>query len=687
MKSVKKALSIFLVIACLASVFSVSVSAATSYASYDKKYGCVLPVKSDGKTLADTYSVKGKDNGTFKFSFDSKGYKSNVYFGIALYSDEEMRNTVMSKYGAFPGADTVASLNFDFSELESATYYGITYTYIKKKSNYVIDSNSIYIFKVNLNKVSGTVPEIIVADALYTGNYIEWEKVPYADRYRVYRKTADGESWKKLKDVKELSYLDKTAVKGEKYYYTVRAYDGDCYGSYNKNGAELVYIEAPTFKTTPTLLADNAVNISWKKVSGATGYKVYRKASGDSSYKCIATVENATEYTDTSEKENGTVYYYKVRGINGTVSGLVSSADKIEIFGTVKVTASCTKEKVTLSWNSVKDADSYIIYKKTNSEKEWSKFQVVKAKSTTQKYTFKDTEVYGGNQYSYSLVAEKDGKYSSFDTAGVSVRCLKEPVISSIKAGAENSVVIKWKSVSGAKTYNIYRKSPVDDYILVGTTSSTTFYDTKEKRNNLIYTYYVEAVSGKNVSESGNNTSTFLFMKAPEMVSVKWSDGNVVKWNRVSGATSYIVYRRTPSGSYKQIAEVKGKLTYTDKSVKKSGKYYYTVAAMNGKNEGAYELGYGVNCLNAPELTSISVSKTGSTTVKWAKVSGADGYYVYRKTPDGKWSNIGKTASLSYTDKSKRVSGTEYFYTVKAYNSKGSGIKSSFGLSAVYKTK
>ena len=594
MRAIKKSLSVFLVIICLLSTFAMNVSAATSYASYDKKYGCVIPVKSDGKTLADAYSVKGKDNAKFKFSFDSKGYTSNVYFGIAIYSDEKMQNTVMSKYGAFPASDTVASLDFDFSKLESGTYYAITYTYIKKKSDYVIDSNSIYIFRINLNKVSGTIPKITVADALYTGNYIEWKKVPYADKYRVYRKQTGGE-WKKLKDVTTLKYLDETAVRGEKYYYTVRAYDGKYYGSYNKNGAELIYIAAPKFKAQPTLLADNAVNISWSKVKGAEEYKVYRKISADGSYKCIATVKG-TNYTDTSKKENSKVYYYKVRGINETASGIISSSCKIEIFGKVSLTATCNKEMATLSWDAVKNADSYIIYKKANSEKEWTKLTVVKAKASAEKYTFKDTEVYGGNKYYYSLVAEKDGKLSSFDSTGVSVRCLKEPVISSIKAGKDNSVVIKWKAVTDATSYKVYRKSPVDSkYILVGTTKSTTFNDTKEKKNNLNYTYYVVALQGNNKSEAGNNTKTFLFMKAPEMVSVKWSEGNIIKWNRVSGATAYVVYRRTANGSYKEIAEVNGKLTYTDKTAKKDTTYYYTVAAKNGKTYGSYETGLKVN--------------------------------------------------------------------------------------------
>ena len=53
--------------------------------------------------------------------------------------------------------------------------------------------------------------------------------------------------------------------------------------------------------------------------------------------------------------------------------------------------------------------------------------------------------------------------------------------------------------------------------------------------------------------------------------------------------------RRTPSGEYKKIAEVTDVLSYKDKTAKKSSKYYYTVAAMNGKYQGSYESGLKVN--------------------------------------------------------------------------------------------
>ena len=66
-------------------------------------------------------------------------------------------------------------------------------------------------------------------------------------------------------------------------------------------------------KPTVTLSTKNGQNtIKWSKVSGASGYKVYRKTSGGS-WKLLKTVgASVTSYTDKTPKA-GTKYYYTVK--------------------------------------------------------------------------------------------------------------------------------------------------------------------------------------------------------------------------------------------------------------------------------------------------------------------------------------------------------------------------------------
>ena len=68
MKKSGRILSVFLAALCLFSVFSVSTFAATKYKNYGGKYGEIIPVKSNYKTVCDTYKINGA-KGSLSFSF------------------------------------------------------------------------------------------------------------------------------------------------------------------------------------------------------------------------------------------------------------------------------------------------------------------------------------------------------------------------------------------------------------------------------------------------------------------------------------------------------------------------------------------------------------------------------------------------------------------------------------------
>lgn len=76
------------------------------------------------------------------------------------------------------------------------------------------------------------------------------------------------------------------------------------------------------------------------------------------------------------------------------------------------------------------------------------------------------------------------------------------------------------------------------------------------------------------------------------------------------------------------------------------------------------------------QVTSLSYSELTTTSVKlkWKKVSGAAGYYVYRYTKsNNKYKRIAAVKSTSYNVK-KLKAGTTYRYTVKAYKKKGKKV-------------
>ena len=97
------------------------------------------------------------------------------------------------------------------------------------------------------------------------------------------------------------------------------------------------------------------------------------------------------------------------------------------------------------------------------------------------------------------------------------------------------------------------------------------------------------------------------------------ASGILVKWNPSSNAAGYRVYRKSGNESWKQIADVGNKTSYTDTSVKEKGgtSYTYTVRAYNDKKLSDYDKkGKTLARLGTPSLAGVYNSKDGAL-VKW----------------------------------------------------------------------
>lgn len=167
--------------------------------------------------------------------------------------------------------------------------------------------------------VTVSVPGTIKGSAIsYKSVKISWSKVSQASGYEVYQNN------KKLADVKSTSYTKSGLKTGSKYTYKVRAYcvvnGKKVYSSYTKS----VSLK-PTLKKTTKVKVKNskkrAAVVTWKKVSGASGYRVYRATKKNGKYKLVKTVKGnkSVKYTNKKLKKNKK-YYYKVRAYR-TVSG------------------------------------------------------------------------------------------------------------------------------------------------------------------------------------------------------------------------------------------------------------------------------------------------------------------------------------------------------------------------------
>lgn len=172
-------------------------------------------------------------------------------------------------------------------------------------------------------KVSGVKAE----STSYTTAKITWKKLNGVTGYKVYRATSKKGKYKLVKTIKKAStdsMTDKKLTTGKTYYYKVLPYQKA--GKNTINGSDSAIVKAKIVPSEPILVsvknsaAKKAV-IKWKKVSGASGYEIYRATSKNGKYKKVKVITKGktVSYTD-SKLAKGKSYYYKIRAYR-TVKG------------------------------------------------------------------------------------------------------------------------------------------------------------------------------------------------------------------------------------------------------------------------------------------------------------------------------------------------------------------------------
>ena len=165
------------------------------------------------------------------------------------------------------------------------------------------------------------------------GPEITWNKASGASQYYVYRKTSKSGKWSYIGSTKKTSFIDEKVKNGKKYYYAVKAVDGES-ASYHSTSHFNSYCKSITFISAPkpssVKSSKSGITFKWNKVSGVSGYYVYRK-TGSGSYKKIATVKGykKVSYLDKTAKK-GKTYTYMVKAYSGSTTSDYRKALKIK---------------------------------------------------------------------------------------------------------------------------------------------------------------------------------------------------------------------------------------------------------------------------------------------------------------------------------------------------------------------
>ena len=279
---------------------------------------------------------------------------------------------------------------------------------------------------VRLNKVSN----VKSVSNSYNSNKITWSKLKDVDGYEIYRSTSKTGTYSRVQEITNgntINYVDKNLATGSGYYYKIRAYkivNGEkLYGDYSS-----IVSAKPVLSRTTNVISKsasyNSNKITWKKVSGASGYEVYRSNSKSGKYSKVKTITSGStlNYTNTG-LTTGTTYYYKVRAyrtVNGkkvysSYSSIVSAKPTLKT-PSVKLTSG--SRKATVKWGKVAGASGYEVYRATSKSGKYSKVKTVGSGSTT---SYTNSSLTKNKTYYYKVRAYRTVKgkkvYSSYSSA------------------------------------------------------------------------------------------------------------------------------------------------------------------------------------------------------------------------------------------------------------------------------
>lgn len=229
---------------------------------------------------------------------------------------------------------------------------------------------------------------------------------------------------------------------------------------------------------------------------------------------------------------------------------------------------------------------------------------------------------------------------------------------------------ISWNAVNGADKYWVYRSVDGETFDYYARTDKPSFTDGSTSIGTTYY-YAVKAVAvlgGRDVSSGRSTAQSIQCRPAAPSVSIYRASGKPqLKWNAVSGAAKYWVYRSTDGVNFKYYDSTT-KTSYTNTGALLGTKYHYrvkAVAVVNGKNVASADSGTK-SLFTTPAAPGVSIYRVnGKPQLKWSAVTGAAKYWIYRSTDGVNFKYYDSTTGTSYTN-CIAASGTEYYYKVKA---------------------
>lgn len=135
-----------------------------------------------------------------------------------------------------------------------------------------------------------------------------------AEKYQVYRATKKSSTYKRISTTSKTALNNIRLTTGKTYYYKVRAYR-------TVNGKKIYspFTGIASAKPKPAALSfslkagKGRITASWKSVSGATGYRIYRASAKNGKFVLVKDSRGKAKSYTSTKLQNKKTYYYRLR--------------------------------------------------------------------------------------------------------------------------------------------------------------------------------------------------------------------------------------------------------------------------------------------------------------------------------------------------------------------------------------
>ncbi len=345
-----------------------------------------------------------------------------------------------------------------------------------------------------------------------------------------------------------------------------------------------VTVNLPAPQITGLANTTGGIKISWNKVDGAYGYRLYYKPASGGWKRFKDTT--ATSFTDSGVVPNKTETY-TIRCIdkNGnTISGFNSTgwSKKYTPAAPTVSKLDITTGGIKLSWNKIAGVYGYRLYYKPASGG-WKRFKDTTATS------FTDSGVVPNKTETYTIrCIDKNGNtISGFNSTGWSKKYTPvAPTISKLDI-TTGGIKLSWNKIAGVYGYRLYYKTSSGGWKRFKDTTATSFTDSGVSPNR------TETYTIRCIDKNGNTVSGFYSRGwskkytpvAPTITRLSnTSKGVSVTWNKIAGVYGYRLYRKYDGGSWTKVKDTTS-TSFTDSGAKKGKKVTYTVRCIDRKGK------------------------------------------------------------------------------------------------------